>query len=156
MFASEIPIYGSFKFTAFDESWKLVQEVEQEQLSVTVTNYLFDISKDPNEYNNLASAYPKVVEQLSEEIHEWRALYPINGTRSELVPPPGWRAPLDWVDYPIPTEALQGETARGMAPDHARRILDMQHGEAGRLLYDCEPFEALGGGWCAGGEALFK
>jgi arylsulfatase B len=138
MFASEIPIYGSFKFTAFDENWKLVQEVEQEQLSVTVTNYLFDISKDPNEYNNLASAYPKVVEQLSEEIHEWRALYPINGTRSELVPPPGWRAPRDWASYPIPLEELQDQSNTGMAPTPSiLRVLDWQHGSRGRLEYNC-------------------
>ena len=32
MFASEIPIYGSFKLTAFDDEWKLVQEMEQDQL----------------------------------------------------------------------------------------------------------------------------
>ena len=138
MFASEIPIYGSFKFTAFDENWKLVQEVEQEQLSVTVTNYLFDISKDPNEYNNLASAHPEVVEQLSEEIHEWRALYPINGTRSELVPPPGWRAPRDWATYPIPLEELQDESNTGMAPTPSiLRVLDWQHGSRGRLEYNC-------------------
>lgn len=138
MFASEIPIYGSFKFTAFDESWKLVQEVEQEQLSMTVTNYLFDISKDPNEYNNLASAYPEVVEQLSEAIHEWRALYPINGTRSELVPPPGWRAPRDWASYPIPLEELQDESNTGMAPTPSiLRVLDWQHGSRGRLEYNC-------------------
>jgi len=138
MFASEIPIYGSFKFTAFDESWKLVQEVEQEQLSVTVTNYLFDILKDPNEYNNLASAYPEVVEQLSEAIHEWRALYPINGTRSELVPPPGWRAPRDWASYPIPLEELQDESNTGMAPTPSiLRVLDWQHGSRGRLEYNC-------------------
>ena len=138
MFASEIPIYGSFKFTAFDENWKLVQEVEQEQLSVTVTNYLFDISKDPNEYNNLASAYPGVVEQLSEAIHEWRALYPINGTRSELVPPPGWRAPRDWATYPIPLEELQDQSNTGMAPTPSiLRVLDWQHGSRGRLEYNC-------------------
>jgi arylsulfatase B len=138
MFASEIPIYGSFKFTAFDENWKLVQEVEQEQLSVTVTNYLFDISKDPNEYNNLASAYPEVVEQLSEAIQEWRALYPINGTRSELVPPPGWRAPRDWASYPIPLEELQDQSNTGMAPTPSiLRVLDWQHGSRGRLEYNC-------------------
>jgi len=54
----------------------------------------------------------------------------------------------------VPIDKLQDETARGMAPDHARRILDMQHGEAGRLLYDCEPYSSLGGGLCKGGAAL--
>jgi arylsulfatase A-like enzyme len=138
MFASEIPIYGSFKFTAFDEDWKLVQEVEQEQLSITVTNYLFDIANDPNEYNNLASAYPDIVEQLSQAIHDWRAQYPINGTRSELVPPPGWRAPRDWASYPIPLEELQEQSNTGMAPSPSiLRVLDWQHGSRGRLEYNC-------------------
>ena len=138
MFASEIPIYGSFKFTAFNEDWKLVQEVEQEQLSITVTNYLFDIANDPNEYNNLASAYPDIVEQLSQAIHDWRAQYPINGTRSELVPPPGWRAPRDWASYPIPLEELQEQSNTGMAPSPSiLRVLDWQHGSRGRLEYNC-------------------
>jgi arylsulfatase A-like enzyme len=138
MFASEIPIYGSFKFTAFDEDWKLVQEVEQEQLSITVTNYLFDIANDPNEYNNLASAYPDIVEQFSQAIHDWRAQYPINGTRSELVPPPGWRAPRDWASYPIPLEELQDQSNTGMAPSPSiLRVLDWQHGSRGRLEYNC-------------------
>ena len=138
MFASEIPIYGSFKFTAFDEDWKLVQEVEQEQLSITVTNYLFDIANDPNEYNNLASAHPDIVEQLSQAIHDWRAQYPINGTRSELVPPPGWRAPRDWASYPIPLEELQEQSNTGMAPSPSiLRVLDWQHGSRGRLEYNC-------------------
>ena len=138
MFASEIPIYGSFKFTAFDENWKLVQEVEQEQLSITVTNYLFDIANDPNEYNNLASAYPDIVEQFSQAIHDWRAQYPINGTRSELVPPPGWRAPRDWASYPIPLEELQEQSNTGMAPSPSiLRVLDWQHGSRGRLEYNC-------------------
>jgi arylsulfatase B len=138
MFASEIPIYGSFKFTAFDEDWKLVQEVEQEQLSITVTNYLFDIANDPNEYTNLASAHPDIVEQLSQAIHDWRAQYPINGTRSELVPPPGWRAPLDWASYPIPLEELQEQSNTGMAPSPSiLRVLDWQHGSRGRLEYNC-------------------
>ncbi len=138
MFASEIPIYGSFKFTAFDEDWKLVQEVEQEQLSITVTNYLFDIANDPNEYNNLASAHPDIVEKLSQAIHDWRAQYPINGTRSELVPPPGWRAPRDWASYPIPLEELQEQSNTGMAPSPSiLRVLDWQHGSRGRLQYNC-------------------
>ncbi|MEM9177375.1 MAG: sulfatase/phosphatase domain-containing protein [Myxococcota bacterium] len=155
-FASETPIRGTFNITAFDDEWKLIQRIDQGLLSAEVQNWLFRTSEDPYERNNLAEAHPEVVARMAEEIHTWRMMHPLSGTRHALVPPPGWRAPLDWVDYPIPIEKLQGETARGMAPDHARRILDMQHGEAGRLLYDCEPFEMLGGGWCAGGEALMK
>jgi arylsulfatase A-like enzyme len=147
-FVSEIPIYGHFNLTVFNDEWKLVQDVEQDQLSTTVTNYLFRIKDDPNEYNNLAAQYPEVVQELSRLIQERRALYPINGTRSKLAPPPGWRAPLDWVDYPIPLDELQPETAKGPAAEHSEtieRALDWQHGERGRLLYDCVPKWWLGG-----------
>lgn len=138
MFASEIPIYGSFKLTAFDNTWKLVQEMEQDQLSTTVTNYLFKIADDPNEYNNLAAEYPDIVVSMSKAISEWRALHPVSGTRSILIPPPGWRAPKDWASYPRPLENLQDDTTMGLVPSELYlRILDMQHGQRGRLMYGC-------------------
>jgi hypothetical protein len=74
--------------------------------------------------------------------------YPVAGTRHELVPPPGWRAPRDWAGYPVPVSALQEGPAPGMPPKQALRVLDWQHGEAGRLIYDCEPWGWLGGGLC--------
>jgi arylsulfatase A-like enzyme len=139
-FASETPIYGLFSLTAFNDEWKLVQEIEQDQLATTVTNYLFRIKDDPYEYNNLAQAHPEVVLELAQSIHDWRALYPISGTRSQLVPPPGWRAPKDWATYPIPIDELQTAPAPGMPPNkQIERLLDMQHGERGRLVYDCSP-----------------
>ena len=147
-FASETPIRGAFNLTAFDDEWKLVQEIKQGLLSADVTNYLFKISEDPYETNNLATAEPEVVARMSEAIHIWRQRYPVAGTRSELVPPPGWRAPRDWSTYPIALEDLQDEAAPGMPPAHAIRPLDWQHGEAGRLIYDCEPLQLLGGGVC--------
>lgn len=147
-FASETPIRGSFMFTAFNDHWKLVQEVEQGLLSATVTNHLFRIDEDPNEYNNLASEYPGVVEKLAGEIHYWRTLHPVAGARSELVPPPGWRAPKDWATYPRSFEETQGTSATGMPPAHALKSLDWQHGEAGRLIYNCEPYRLAGGGLC--------
>jgi arylsulfatase A-like enzyme len=147
-FASETPIRGHFNLTTFNDEWKLVQEIDQGLLSADVTTHLFRISEDPNEHHNLAAAHPDVVEDMSEAILEWRTLYPVAGTRSELVPPPGWRAPLDWVNYPVPVEALQDEPAPGMPPAFALPILDFQHGEAGRLIYDCEPYALLGGGLC--------
>ncbi len=145
-FASETPIYGHFNLTAFNDEWKLVQEIEQDQLETTVTNYLFRIQDDPFEYNNLAQSYPDVVHELAGMIHDWRALYPINGTRSQLMPPPGWRAPKDWASYPIPLAELQPEAAPGMPPDkQIERVLDFQHGDRGRLSYDCTPKWWLGG-----------
>jgi arylsulfatase A-like enzyme len=146
-FASEIPIRGAFSLTAFNDEWKLVQEVRQGLLSADVSNFLFRISEDPNELNNLAAKHPDVVERMADAIHQWRSLYPVAGTRAELVPPPGWRAPKDWVDYPIPLEELQDGPAPGMPPSNALRPLDWMHGEAGRLIYDCEPW-ILQGGLC--------
>ncbi len=147
-FASETPIRGYFMFTAFNDHWKLVQEVEQGLLSASVTNYLFNIDDDPNERNNLAAAHPAVVERLAEAIHYWRTLYPVSGTRHELVPPPGWRAPRDWADYPRSIAETQDKPAPGMPPSFALPTLDFQHGEAGRLIYNCEPYRLLGGGLC--------
>jgi len=145
-FGSETPIYGHFNLTAFNDEWKLVQEIKQDQLETSVTNYLFRIEEDPNEYNNLAQAHPKIVQRLSEKIHEWRALYPISGTRSQLVPPPGWRAPKDWASYPRSIDELQPSAAPGMAPSATTEaILDWQHGDRGRLIYDCKPKWWLGG-----------
>lgn len=138
-FVSETPIYGEFHLTVFNEEWKLLQEVIQDQITTTVTNHLFRVAEDPNEYNNLASAHPDIVEDYADRIRRWRALYPIQGTRSALVPPPGWRAPKDWATYPRPVESLQPEAAKGMAPTETiNRVLDMQLGERGRLVYDCE------------------
>ena len=65
-----------------------------------------------------------------------------------LPPPPGWRAPKDWVSYPNPLDALQDEPALGMAPKDTIPALDWLHGESGRLIYDCEPWPILGGGLC--------
>ena len=147
-FASETPIRGSFSLTAFNDEWKLVQEIRQGLLSADVTNYLFRIQDDPYEYENLAEANPEVVARMAAAIHQWRMIYPVSGTRHELIPPPGWRAPKDWADYPIPLEELQGQAAPGLAPGFAIRPLDWQYGEGGRLLYDCEPWPWLGGGLC--------
>ena len=137
-FASETPIYGHFNLTLFDDHWKLVQVVDQDQLTADVTYYLFDRKADPFEYENLAEKHPDIVRDMAAQIRRWRALYPINGTRSHLVPPPGWRAPLDWASYPLPLDNMQASPAPGMPPAFALPILDRQHGERGRLIYDCE------------------
>jgi arylsulfatase B len=146
-FGSETPIRGSFSLTAFDDEWKLVQELRQGLLSADLSQHLFRIGEDPYEQNDLAAAHPDVVARMADAILRWRSLYPVAGTRSELVPPPGWRAPKDWASYPIPLDELQDEAAPGMPPASALRTLDWMHGEAGRLIYDCEPW-LLRGGLC--------
>ena len=147
-FISETPIRNQHKITAFNGEWKLVQEMKAGLSSVEITNYLFRIDEDPYEYNNLAEQHPKIVAKLAKEIHHWRALYPVSGTRSELVPPPGWHAPKDWADYPRPMEQLQENPSRGIPPARALKPLDWQYGEAGRLIYNCEPYKWAGGGLC--------
>ena len=122
-----------------------MQEIQQDQVTTTVTNHLFRISEDPNEYNNLAAAHPDLTAAMAERIRNWRALYPIHGTRSHLVGPPGWRAPKDWAAYPRPVDSLQAAPAPGMPPPGVEKILDLQHGERGRLIYDCESKWYLGG-----------
>ena len=138
-FAAETPIRGRFSLTAFNEDWKLVQEVQQGLLAAEVTNHLFRIAEDPYERLNLAERHPERVADMAEAIRRWRLLHPVNGTRSNLVPPPGWRAPKDWASYPIPSESLQATEAPGMPPPAAKLPLDMMHGEGGRLIYDCAP-----------------
>jgi arylsulfatase A-like enzyme len=146
LFASVIPIPRQFRFTAFDDECKLVQEVDQGFLSADVTNYLFRIRDDPGEHNNLAHAHPDVVERMTGAILEWRRLRPAAGARHGITPPPGWRAPLDWTDYPRPVESLQCDASIGIAPEFALPILDYRHGDAGRVRYDCEPYPFLEGG----------
>ena len=147
-FIAESPFKNTVNVTAFNDEWKLVQRIETGFTSVEVSNFLFDINADPNEYQNLALEHPDVVAELADEIRHWRNLYPVAGTRSELMPPPGWRAPLDWADYPLQNEALQGDASGGMPPESAIRMLDWQYGENGRLIYNCEPYRWAGGGLC--------
>ena len=147
-FIAESPFKNTVNVTAFNDEWKLVQRIETGFTSVEVSNFLFDINADPNEYQNLALEHPDVVAELADEIRHWRNLYPVAGTRSELMPPPGWRAPLDWADYPLHGDVLQGEASGGMPPESAIRMLDWQYGENGRLIYNCEPYRWAGGGLC--------
>lgn len=139
-FGSEIPLYGSFNFTAFDEEWKLVQWLEQDLTEIRIRNELFNIRDDPGEYKDLAAKYPDRVKELAPAIKSWRSLYPINGVRARISAPPGWRAPLDWADYPRANDRLQEKPAHSMAPnERTLYMLDYQVGERGRLIYNCEP-----------------
>ncbi|MDG0966023.1 MAG: sulfatase-like hydrolase/transferase [SAR86 cluster bacterium] len=137
-FASETPNYGEFHTTVFNDKWKLVQVITSSLLEVNVENQLFDINTDPNEYKNLATKYPKLVEMMANQIREWRALHPISGIRAQLVPPPGWRAPKDWTSYTIPIDELQEDASLGFGV-HAHQILDYLIKDHGRIIYDCKP-----------------
>jgi arylsulfatase A-like enzyme len=148
VFASETPIKNDIDYAVFDGKWKLMQEVSVLQYEVNVVNRLFDIEADPYEYNDLSHTHPNRVQKLNEQIYRWRALYPINGVRSELVPPPGWRAPKDWANYTLSAAQLQDAPAPGMPPARAMIPLDFLLGERGRIIYNCEPYSIIGGGIC--------
>lgn len=139
-FGSEIPLYGSFNFTAFDEEWKLVQWLEQDLTEIRIRNELFNIADDPEEREDLAARYPERVKEMAAAIKSWRSLHPINGVRARISAPPGWRAPVDWADYPRANSNLQEKPAHSMAPnERTLYMLDHQMGERGRLIYNCQP-----------------
>ena len=137
-FVSEIPNYGHFHTTVFNKKWKLVQSISSSLLEIKVENKLFDIANDPYEYQDLASQEPNLVQEMAEKIRNWRALHPIAGTRTLLVPPPGWRAPKDWSTYTIPKDKLQNDASLGFGA-HAHQILDSYLKDHGRIIYDCKP-----------------
>ncbi len=137
-FVSEIPNYGHFHTTVFNKKWKLVQSISTSLLEIKVENKLFDIANDPYEYHDLASQKPNLVKEMAEKIRNWRALHPIAGTRTLLVPPPGWRAPKDWSTYTIPKDELQNDASLGFGA-HAHQILDSYLIDHGRIIYDCKP-----------------
>ena len=147
-FISETPFKNHVNVTAFNDEWKLIQRIETGFSSADVTQFLFNIAEDPHEHNNLAQQHPDIVADLADEIRHWRNLYPVAGTRSQLMPPPGWKAPLDWTDYPQQETVLQSEPSGGMPPEDVIRMLDWQYGENGRLIYNCEPYRWAGGGLC--------
>ena len=91
-------------------------------------------------YEDLSSQNPNIVKEMAEKIRNWRALHPIAGTRTLLVPPPGWRAPKDWATYTIPIKELQNDASLGFGA-HAHQILDSYLKDHGRIIYDCKPGE---------------
>ena len=139
-FVSEIPNYGQFHTTVFNDKWKLVQSISSSLLEIKIENKLFNITNDPYEYQDLSSQNLSIVKEMAEKIRNWRALHPIAGTRTLLVPPPGWRAPKDWATYTIPINELQNDASLGFGA-HAHQILDSYLKDHGRIIYDCKPGE---------------
>jgi arylsulfatase A-like enzyme len=135
-FAQESPIYGSFKHALVGQRWKLVQLVEQDLESIAIQNMLFDLDADPNEYKDVSADHPERVQGLAKIVRGWRSRYLVSGTRANLVPPPGWRAPLDWADYAVPISELQPEEAPGMARGASRQMLERSMRGRASLIYD--------------------
>jgi hypothetical protein len=88
-----------------------------------------------------------VVARLAEAIAAWRSQHPMAGTRSTLVPPPGWVAPTAWAaavvpasvlqprwenELPFPKALLDATGGRGMLVDPATRakLIEEEHRRA--------------------------
>jgi arylsulfatase A-like enzyme len=135
---SEAEQYGKFQLTAFDDRWKLVQDVAVDLVYIDVQNKLYRRGESVDETRDLSAQYPSEVLLLETAIKTIRQQHPITGLRNTMTPPPGWRGPKDWSEYPIALALLQDVTAAGSPPPFARRPLDWELGEKGRLIYDCE------------------
>jgi len=127
------------------DEWKLVQKEDRVLERVTLTNHLYRIREDPHESNDLAPRHPERVADLSARIHAWRALHPVGGTGTQLVPHPGWRPPRDWADLipamgRIQNSEVTGESL-GMGLPHLpgiREQLQRAYGDRGRMRYDAD------------------
>ncbi|MGI9294319.1 MAG: arylsulfatase B [Pseudomonadales bacterium] len=142
-FSSEISTAGLFHNTVINGDWKLVQVVDQLLETTTVKNMLFNLADDPNEKIDLAAKHPERVQDFAQRIHNWRTQHPIAGTRTRLVPPPGWRPALDWAAAmraagPHVNKTLKhadmGMGVEALGPE-LMQMLDEYYGERGRLLY---------------------
>jgi len=122
-----------------DDSMKLVQIVREGQTNANLTSFLFDITKDPYETNNLAPINISEVARLAELIRQRRALHPLAGTRGTLVPHPGWLPPVDWARAVQSEQTLQSEWTNELP--FSEQLID-QIGDRG-VLVDEETREKL-------------
>ncbi|MBW2267778.1 MAG: arylsulfatase [Deltaproteobacteria bacterium] len=144
-FTCETPIEDIYHHAVIHAGWKLVQIEDHVLERLTLTNYLFRIREDPNEEHDLSAKHPDVVADLSARIHGWRALHPLGGTGTALVPHPGWRPPRDWADLaPAMGEIQNGDVSGedlGMGLPQLQGIkeqLQRAYGDRGRLIYDSD------------------
>ena len=135
VFTSNSPIYNRFMHGVRDGKWKLVQVIDHERRSTTVTTELFDLDSDPEENRNLAATHPDQLARLQKVLDARLAQHPIGGVYVQLAPHPGWRAPKDYADAIIPADKVNEEGWSGYNERAAERLQQM-HGERGRVTYD--------------------
>jgi len=135
-FASNSPIFDKYHVSVMEKRWKLVQIIDHKSAETDVENFLFDLSVDAEEKNNLAETNPAIVDRMAEKIRNWRALHPINGVRVALAPHPGWRAPKDYAVSVIPSEELQEDYLNSYTSGIRGKILQDRHGDKGKLAYE--------------------
>ena len=87
---------STMHFGVHRREWKLVRQ--EPRKGGEATNMLFRIDEDPNEQHDVAEKNPKLVADLVRSLEQWRRLHPANGVREESGPPPGYKAPKQWVE----------------------------------------------------------
>jgi len=136
-FAAESPTRDTYQVAVISGRWKLIQQIDRQQTSMTVKNMLFDIEADPSEKSDVSAANPERVADLAERIRAWRALHPVAGQHVEIAPNPGWRSPKDWAAALLPAD----ETILETGPIYERQEavlenLQKGYGDRGRVDVD--------------------
>ena len=109
-FTAESPTRDPYQVAVISGRWKLIQQIDRQQTSMTVKNMLFDIEADPSEKIDVSVANPERVADLAGRIRAWRALHPVAGQHVEIAPNPGWRSPKDWAAALLPADETILET----------------------------------------------
>ncbi|MBW2242934.1 MAG: arylsulfatase [Deltaproteobacteria bacterium] len=109
-FTAESPTRDPYQVAVISGRWKLIQQIDRQQTSMTVENMLFDIEADPFEKSDVSAANPERVADLAERIRAWRGLHPVAGQHVEIAPNPGWRSPKDWAAALLPADETILET----------------------------------------------
>jgi arylsulfatase A-like enzyme len=135
-FASNSPILDKYHVSVMESRWKLVQIIDHKSASTEVENFLFDLTADQEEKNNLAQNNADVVKRLAGKIRKWRAQHPVNGVKVALSPHPGWRAPKDYAVSVTPAQELQEDYLNSYTSGLRGKILQKRHGDKGRLAYE--------------------
>ena len=136
-FTAESPTRDPYQVAVISGRWKLIQQIDRRQTSMSVENLLFDIKADPEEKRDVSAAHPERVADLAERIRAWRALHPVAGQHVEIAPHPGWRSPKDWARALLPANETILET--GQIYQRQERVLEnLQegYGDRGRVAVD--------------------
>ena len=138
-YAAENFLGREFSFSVLRGSMKLVQHVKQTFEDVDVVNELYDVREDPNESRDLADQRPELVSELAAALADWRRQHPYAGSHTQLVPHPGWRAPLDWAEMMrlngLNIDERHDDNLYGAGTPATRGLIDDAYGDRGRLVY---------------------
>jgi len=134
-FTSNSPIYNRFMHGVLDGKWKLIQTIDHSRRNTKIESMLFDIVADPSEEHDLARQHPEQVKRLSNMLDKRLAQHPVGGVYVQLMPHPGWRAPLDYAEAVTPAEQINEDAYLGYGEGPSERLQQL-YGDKGRILYE--------------------